>query len=377
MSDVRLTQRGRAGMQFLGQLRGVASAHLRDIARADFAATPPALARVADAAADPAAAPRDWVKRVRQAQRVADQSAAYRFERFYQHFGGTEIFVRGICAIEECRDQIRADDEQTVAAFPDDGTTLELDPALVSPDYVDVEWHTQPGGWDGFDLYGPMFQHCFAPHVFRFGGYAVIETGQQTRFSRQDPLKLLPPGEYRRVYEVGCGTGGALPVARALWPDAELVGGDQSATQLRHGYLMSRRQGLGIQFRQRLAHETREPDNSFDAAISYAFFHELPRAETLKVIAEMFRILRPGGSLVIVDPPPYRAVDLFQSVIMDWESLHHGEPFFSISCASHWAAEMVKIGFSGVQEHALYKRNKYPFVTIGTKPGATRPGGAA
>jgi len=161
-----------------------------------------------------------------------------------------------------------------------------------------------------------------------------------------------------------------LFAARALFPDAELIGSDLSETQLRHGYRVSQRAGAGIEFKQRLAHDTREPNSSIDAAISFAFFHELPRDETLRVLKEMYRILRPGGSLIIVDPPPFKKVDLFQSVIMDWESLHHGEPFFSVSCASHWAAEMEKIGFENVREKAFHERNNYPYVTVGTKPGA-------
>ncbi len=368
-TDVRLTQRGRAGMQFLGHLRGISSSNIRDLARSAFEADPDGR-RLAEAArALPATDTRGWMRVVRDASKVAQRSDAYRFERFYQFVGGHEIFVRGICATEECREAIARKNESDTAK--DDGTTLDLREGLPQPRYFPaVEWHTQPGGWDGYDLYGEMFQYAFGPYVFRYGGYAVVESGQQTRYSRKDPWLELPPGDYRRIYEVGCGTGGSLYAARELFPEAELVGSDLSAVQLRHGYRLSRQLGAGIHFKQRLAAATEEPNDSFDAAISFAFFHELPREETLRVLREMFRILRPGGSLIIVDPPPFKEVDLFQSVVMDWESLHHGEPYFSISCASHWASEMEKIGFVGVREKAFHERNLYPYVTIGTKPGA-------
>ncbi|MEQ8248587.1 MAG: class I SAM-dependent methyltransferase [Alphaproteobacteria bacterium] len=314
----------------------------------------------------PDASYRAWMKLVRDASRVAERSDAYRFERFYQYVGGHEIFIRGICAVEECRSEIEA---VRAADTDNDGrTSLDLLPDLPKPRYYPVEWHTQPGGWDGYDLYGEMFQYAFGPNVFRYGGYAVVESGQQTRFSRQELFGQLPKGEYPRIYEVGCGTGGTLLAARDVFPDAELIGSDLSETQLRHGYRISNRLGAGIQFKQRLAHDTGEAANSMDAAISFAFFHELPRAETLRVLEEMYRILRPGGSLLIVDPPPFKEVDLFQSVIMDWESLHHGEPYFSVSCASNWGKEMAKIGFENIREKAFHERNKYPYVTVGTKP---------
>jgi ubiquinone/menaquinone biosynthesis C-methylase UbiE len=366
-TQVKLTQRGRAGMQFLGHLRGIASSDLRDRAREDFEQDSDGQALSATAASMPDASYRDWMKVVRDASHVAERSDAYRFERFYQYVGGHEIFSRGICAIEECRDEIeRARAEESGDS---DGTTLDLQPGLPEPRYFPIEWHTQPGGWDGYDLYGEMFQYAFGPNVFRYGGYAVVETGQQTRYSREEPFGELPPGRYQRIYEVGCGTGGSLFSARAVFPDAELIGSDLSETQLRHGVRLSRQAGAGIQLKQRLAHDTQEPSDSVDAAISFAFFHELPRQETLRVLEEMYRILRPGGSMIIVDPPPFKEVDLFQSVIMDWESLHHGEPYFSVSCASHWGAEMKKIGFENVREKAFHDRNKYPYVTVGTKPG--------
>lgn len=368
-TQVRLTQRGRAGMQFLGHLRGIASAGLRDRARTDFERDSDGQALQATAATMDAAPYRTWMKLVREASRVAARSDAYRFERFYQYMGGHEIFVRGICAVEECRKEIEQARSEQSKTEQDDGTSLDLLPGLPEPRYFPVEWHTQPGGWDGYDLYGEVFQYAFGPNVFRYGGYAVVEPGQQTRYAREEPFGELPPGTYRRIYEVGCGTSGSLFSARAVFPDAELIGSDLSETQLRHGYRVSRRVGAGIQFKQRLAHDTKEPDDSIDAAISFAFFHELPRHETLRVLEEMYRILRPGGSMIIVDPPPFKEVDLFQSVIMDWESLHHGEPYFSVSCASHWATEMRKMGFENVREKAFHDRNKYPYVTVGTKPG--------
>lgn len=369
-SNVVLSQRGRAGMQFLGHLRGIASGHLRDLARDAFSRDPVGNALEVEARELAVDDIHGWMRVVRDASKVAKRSDAHRFERFYQYVGGHEIFARGICATEECRGEIER--QRSRLEEVDDGTFLELADGIEVPRYAsEVEFHTQPGGWDGYDLYGEMFQYAFGPNVFRYGGYAVVESGQQTRFSRQGPWQELPDRSYQRIYEVGCGTGGALFAARQLFPDAELVGSDISEVQLRHGARLSRQQRAGITFKQRLATETGEPDSSFDAAMSFAFFHELPRAETINVLREVYRILRPGGSMVIVDPPPFHKVELFQSVIMDWESLHHGEPYFSISCASHWAGEMEKIGFVDVREKAMHPRNGYPYVTVGTKPMAS------
>jgi len=176
-TQVRLTQRGRAGMQFLGHLRGIASAGLRDRARTDFERDSDGQALQATAATMDAAPYRAWMKLVREASRVAARSDAYRFERFYQYMGGHEIFVRGICAVEECRKEIELARSEQSKAEQDEGTSLDLQPGLPEPRYFPVEWHTQPGGWDGYDLYGEVFQYAFGPNVFRYGGYAVVEPG--------------------------------------------------------------------------------------------------------------------------------------------------------------------------------------------------------
>jgi ubiquinone/menaquinone biosynthesis C-methylase UbiE len=348
-------------MQFLGMLRAIASRDLRDIARRDFENNPAARPLIDEAKQAPNSPVSAWMKRVRQASHVAGESEAYRFERFYQGVGGREIFVRGICAIEECRDQLKP------TAAPPESPRLQLDATIEAPRFWHTEWHTMPGGWDGYDLYGPMFQHIFGAHVFPYGGYAVVESGQKTRMAREEPLSALPRRDYRSIHELGCGTGATLFAARKLFPEAELVGSDVSAGQLRQGHAVSERLGHRVTFKQRLADQTREPDASVDAVISYAFFHELPRSCTISVLREVRRILKTGGDIIIVDAPPFRAVDLFQSVIMDWETRNHGEPYFSISCASNWADELKALGFVDVVERSFGGRNAYPFATVATR----------
>src|SRR3546814_10102868 len=56
--------------------------------------------------------------------------------------------------------------------------SVELDPAIEAPAYhAQTEWHLEPGGWDGYDLYGPLFAFAVGPHVSRHGGYAAVGAG--------------------------------------------------------------------------------------------------------------------------------------------------------------------------------------------------------
>ena len=44
-------------------------------------------------------------------------------------------------------------------------------------------------------------------------------------------------------------------------------------------------------------------------------------------------MLAPGGEVVINDPPPFRAVGLFDAVILEWDNDNREEPYFRETCS--------------------------------------------
>ena len=150
---ITLKQRGRSGLQFLGSLQQFSSSVLRDHAEADFAAQPEAEALTEEFKTD--VRPHVWRERLDRARDVVERSKAYRYNRFYQRFVAEQNYVRAIPAVEA-----RRQEWETVAAAkqPKDESRLKLDPNLPIPRwYEGVEWHLEPGGWDGYDLVMPMF----------------------------------------------------------------------------------------------------------------------------------------------------------------------------------------------------------------------------
>jgi len=79
------------------------------------------------------------------------------------------------------------------------------------------------------------------------------------------------------------------------FPDAEVWGIDAGAPMLRYGHMRAVRLGVGVNFSQRMAEDTQFPDNHFDLVTSYLLHHEVPADVTLKIIAEVQRVTRPGG----------------------------------------------------------------------------------
>ena len=360
---IHLEQRGRAGLQFLGSLQHFSSSAVLERAAADFAAAPEAPALVAEFASD--TTPAAWEERLARARDVAERSPSYRYNRFFQRYVAEQNFVRGIPAAERCR----AEWEAFVAAHPPGHPErLILNPELEIPDwYEGVEWHLEPGGWDAYDLYGPMFAGGVGPYVFSRGGYAAVGVGSDIRNQRKHVIQQFRRTQFRRVYEPGCGGANTLGVFHQLHPSAELIGGDYSPALLRAGHFVSELMNLGITFRQEDACRVAEADASVDGVIDYALHHEMPPPVSAQVIAEMFRILTPGGEMVISDPPPFRGVDPLQGVLLDWDTDHRAEPYFTAAGIYNLATAMRAAGFVDVEEYPLEK-NGYPWVTRGRKP---------
>ncbi|MEM7449113.1 MAG: class I SAM-dependent methyltransferase [Myxococcota bacterium] len=102
----------------------------------------------------------------------------------------------------------------------------------------------------------------------------------------------------RRLLDVACGTGRTLSQIRLALPETRLYGIDLSPY-----YLDESRSKLdaSISLTAGNAEEMPYRDDYFDAVSCVYLFHELPRNARRKVLGEILRILRPGGTLVVED----------------------------------------------------------------------------
>jgi ubiquinone/menaquinone biosynthesis C-methylase UbiE len=103
-----------------------------------------------------------------------------------------------------------------------------------------------------------------------------------------------------RVLEIGCGTGNVTVRAKRTAPGADLTATDPDPLAMARAQRKTR--GLtGIRFEQAYAQELPFSDGAFDRALSSMMLHHLDADVKAATAAEIHRVLRPGGTLHIVD----------------------------------------------------------------------------
>ena len=168
---------------------------------------------------------------------------------------------------------------------------LEMNPNLDYPDYASLEIHGQPGGYVGDPLGGWVY-HYAVTKGYRQGTAFHDENHIRYAMSYQKPAD----GEVRRYLDLGCGTGQSTTPIKMRFPDAEVWGIEVGGPLVRYAHYRARKMGLDVNFRHGLAEDTKFPDNHFDMVSSSIMFHEVSRAAAAKIVAETFRVLRPGGT---------------------------------------------------------------------------------
>lgn len=111
---------------------------------------------------------------------------------------------------------------------------------------------------------------------------------------------LLKPGE--NLLDVGCGTGGVtIPAKERIGQNGTVAGIDPSPEMIAVARKKAERAGLDIEFRIGVIESLPYPDASFDVVTSSLMMHHLPYDVQVKGLAEVYRVLKPGGRLLIAD----------------------------------------------------------------------------
>lgn len=102
------------------------------------------------------------------------------------------------------------------------------------------------------------------------------------------------------VLEIGCGTGNLTVRAKMTHPLIDVIGSDPDPLALKRAMRKAHRLS-GIRFERGYAQRLPYADGEFDRVLSSMMLHHLDSDAKTAAAAEVFRVLRPGGRLHLVD----------------------------------------------------------------------------
>src|SRR5262249_20934066 len=122
-------------------------------------------------------------------------------------------------------------------------------------------------------------------------------------------LAQVQPGE--KVLDVGCGTGSLAIIAKVkAGASVEISGRDAAPAMIARARQKAAQAGVEIDFQAGVVEALDFPDDTFDVVLSSFMVHHLPGGLKAKAFAEIYRVLKPGGRLLVVDfePPQNRVI---------------------------------------------------------------------
>ncbi len=128
--------------------------------------------------------------------------------------------------------------------------------------------------------------------------------GREDQF-RERTVELAGITSGQTVLDVGCGTGNLTMAAKArAGTDGQVHGNDAAPEMIREAERKAAAKRLDIGYRVALIEDIPYPDRTFDVVLSSLMLHHLPKDLKRRGIAEISRVLKPGGRLFAVDVDP-------------------------------------------------------------------------
>jgi len=171
----------------------------------------------------------------------------------------------------------------------------------------------------------------------------VVRFARSRGHSRARPLKLL---------DVACGTGHLLGMLGLALPDARLTGIDLSPQYIARARATLPR-GLDLSLLVDDAERLPFLDQQFDAVTNVYLFHELPRDVGQRVLAEMVRVVRPGGLVVVADSLQIADAPELQAELNKFPERFH-EPYYKGYIQDDLATRVREAGLTVLEQKCAF-----------------------
>ena len=222
----------------------------------------------------------------------------------------------------------------------------------IYPDYYLQNFHHQTDGYlsdYSASIYDIQVEILFngTADAMRRRILAPLKRGLK-RFSDRQKSSL-------KVLDVATGTGRTLKQIRSALNEVELLGIDLSGAYLRQASRqLNRRGGEFAQLIRGNAENMPFANESIQAITCVFLLHELPRKARQNVLEECWRVLEPGGILVLADSILLADSPQFSPVLEDFHKIFH-EPYYNDYIKDDIEDRLIKSKFESItaQSHFM------------------------
>jgi ubiquinone/menaquinone biosynthesis C-methylase UbiE len=139
-----------------------------------------------------------------------------------------------------------------------------------------------------FDVLTPLFD-------------VLVRATTREHTFKEKLLEQADLADARDALDLGAGTGTLAIWAKQRAPGVRIRGLDGDPAIIRQAARKADRAGVEITFDEGMSYDLPYEDGSFDRVLSSLFFHHLVLRDKERTIAEVARVLRPGGELHVAD----------------------------------------------------------------------------
>lgn len=204
------------------------------------------------------------------------------------------------------------------------------------PRYYLQNFHYQSGGWlseESARIYDFQVETLFSGTAAAMRRQALVPIAVHLKGRDQRQFNLL---------DVACGTGRLLSDVKSNWPKLRAT-----ALDLSPNYIEAARKTLkpwrDIAFIEANAEQMPLSDASQDIVTAVFLFHELPPKVRPTVVAEVARVLKPGGIFVLLDSIQDGDLPGFEALTELFPQAFH-EPYYESYLSWDAAGECAKAG---------------------------------
>lgn len=138
----------------------------------------------------------------------------------------------------------------------------------------------------------------WAPYYDMVTNFMTLGQARRLRKTTVDQA-LIKSGD--SVLDVGCGSGEVTLLAKTRARTGHVYGIDPAPEMIAVARKKTARKGLEIDFRVGVIEALPFADSSIDVVTSSLMMHHLPEDLKARGLAEIYRVLKPGGRLLIAD----------------------------------------------------------------------------